>query len=366
VFSLLILIIIMTLFSWIYVLTLDNKILLQLDSRETNHPKTTKRQHNEAEQIKYEFPFQWSGKRYKYRNATNSFTVQKIKILMHDADVCGRKLDFLVYIHSNPKHFSKRWELRSTWANVNLFQKIRFKTVFLIGKTDSPVQIDLNEEFEKHRDLIQGDFVDSYRNMTYKGVMALQWISEFCSNVPFVIKADDDAFVNIFEFLKLANSVRNISQTIICGLRMGNMPIIRDPKVCMKWCVKEDEFPGDKVYPPYCSGLAFILGSSVVKEMHKAVKRTPFFWVDDVYITGLLPQKVNTRIYYVNIVKRLGLQAVLGTRKLSITEIPFEYYIVHSWRNNLITDLWNVLLDGLTPEFRYLLSSQHGQFKQKT
>lgn len=35
----------------------------------------------------------------------------------------------------------------------------------------------INEESERYHDLVQGNFVDSYRNLTYKHVMGLKWIT---------------------------------------------------------------------------------------------------------------------------------------------------------------------------------------------
>ncbi len=44
-----------------------------------------------------------------------------------------------------------------------------------------------------------------YRNLTYKHIMGLKWVSTHCSNAHTVVKVDDDTFVNIFQlttFLK--------------------------------------------------------------------------------------------------------------------------------------------------------------------
>ncbi len=38
-----------------------------------------------------------------------------------------------------------------------------------------------------------------YRNLTYKHIMGLKWVSTYCSNAHTVVKVDDDTFVNIFQ-----------------------------------------------------------------------------------------------------------------------------------------------------------------------
>jgi len=61
----------------------------------------------------------------------------------------------------------------------------------------------VDAEFARHGDLVQGNFVDSYKNLTLKAVMGLRWMSQYCSEAPFAIKTDDDTFLNIFEMVRL-------------------------------------------------------------------------------------------------------------------------------------------------------------------
>ena len=66
-----------------------------------------------------------------------------------------------------------------------------------------------------------------------------------------------------------------------------NMHVLRvDPK----WAVSKSEFSAD-VYPPYCSGIALVLSLDVVLALSRIASRVAFFWVDDVFLTGLLPAR---------------------------------------------------------------------------
>ena len=40
-------------------------------------------------------------------------------------------------------------------------------------------------------------FQDTYRNLTLKTVMGLKWSAIFCPQAKFVMKTDDDIFVNL-------------------------------------------------------------------------------------------------------------------------------------------------------------------------
>ena len=66
----------------------------------------------------------------------------------------------------------------------------------------------LEEENGKHSDLVQGDFLDTYHNLSYKAIMGYLWVAEFCSQADFVVKTDDDLFVDLYEV--------NISFTLQC------------------------------------------------------------------------------------------------------------------------------------------------------
>ena len=41
-------------------------------------------------------------------------------------------------------------------------------------------------------------------------------------------------------------------------------------------------------YPTYCSGAAYILTMDLVPKLLNESYMTRFFWVDDVYVTGIL------------------------------------------------------------------------------
>ena len=60
-------------------------------------------------------------------------------------------------------------------------------------------QKQLEEESSKYGDIIQGDFLDTYHNLSYKATMGNLWVAEFCSQAEFVVKTDDDQFIDLYE-----------------------------------------------------------------------------------------------------------------------------------------------------------------------
>ena len=74
----------------------------------------------------------------------------------------------------------------------------------LTKKTIHKVQ----EESEGFQDIIQGNFHDSYHNLTYKNVFGLLWVSTFCEQAEFVIKTDDDMYIDLYEVFTITRKYR--------------------------------------------------------------------------------------------------------------------------------------------------------------
>ena len=78
--------------------------------------------------------------------------------------------------------------------------KMTLDLYFVLGKSDSKTsEISITQEIETFDDIVIGDFVDSYRNLTMKTLAAHTFLnsSHFspCST-NWVIFHDDDSFVN--------------------------------------------------------------------------------------------------------------------------------------------------------------------------
>ena len=100
---------------------------------------------------------------------------------------------------------------RKTWGNPNM-PGVSTRLVFLLGATtDAALQRRLEEESSKHGDLVQGDFLDTYHNLSYKAAMGNLWVAEFCSQAQFVVKTDDDMYVDLYEVHTLTRRYLNTS-----------------------------------------------------------------------------------------------------------------------------------------------------------
>ena len=79
--------------------------------------------------------------------------------------------------------------------------------------------------------------------------------SYVCIQARYGLKADDDTFMNIFAMADEMSKNANRSSAIICPVwGEKSMPILRDRKNCLKWCVRKRDLPGQTHFPQYCAG----------------------------------------------------------------------------------------------------------------
>ena len=146
-------------------------------------------------------------------------------------------------------------------------------------------------ESETHGDILQERFEDSYRNLTVKTMLILKWYNQKCSHIPYLLKADDDVFLNTKNLHKVVS--RNTKDDILIGrLHCETKPVRdprdpRDPSKRSKWYVSESEFRGE-IYPPYLNGPGYLMSSSTAQKLFRAAHDVPLFVYEDVYLTGIV------------------------------------------------------------------------------
>ena len=124
-------------------------------------------------------------------------------LLILGEPVIRRRVFLLVYVHSAPEHYVQRLLLRQTWAKQSLYD-LDVRIVFFVGRRHAERVLEQAVQLEAKQfgDIIQADFEDSYRNLTVKAMSALTWISRYCNRTRYVLKTDDDAYVNMRALLR--------------------------------------------------------------------------------------------------------------------------------------------------------------------
>ena len=219
-----------------------------------------------------------------------------VSMVKGNPDICrsSKDLKWIFYIHTAPENKEKRDNLRHTWGNKYLFDNRRSAFIFLLGipRLQEERKI-IDEEYKKYGDIVQGDFIEDYRNLTYKGILGLQFIYFYCSHVPYTIKTDDDVFSSIFKIMQLTEERGPLNRFLMC-FRWNNMQVNRpEHSIYFKtWYLPHDVLPGKIIFDPYCAGLGWIFSTNIVKVLLTYVYSTPFLWIDDVYISGMVMNQV--------------------------------------------------------------------------
>ncbi|XP_055959001.1 uncharacterized protein LOC126809715 [Patella vulgata] len=220
--------------------------------------------------------------------------------ILNNVSICPEmtRIMVVILVHTSPDHFIRRQNIRSSFGSRKLYLPVKVRVVFLLGRVkQQETQNLILKEHRTYGDTVQGAFMDDYKNLTYKGVMGLHWVSNFCRNVKYVIKMDDDVAFDMWRFLGHFSS-RDLTRTLYCG--GGVKGHVRRTG---KWSVPEYKFRGYKRYPfRYCYGFVVIISSDMISKLYQASFTVPFFWIDDVYLYGMLPLEVGN----VNIIRASG------------------------------------------------------------
>lgn len=113
----------------------------------------------------------------------------------------GQNVLVLCMVAISVEKFEERQTIRQTWADQNVFPKI--KLIFLTGlSSDINLNLNLKQENEIYQDIVQENFLDTYANLTIKTIMGFKWVSLYCANSKFTLKIDHDIVVNTPVFIK--------------------------------------------------------------------------------------------------------------------------------------------------------------------
>jgi beta-1,3-galactosyltransferase 1 len=214
--------------------------------------------------------------------------------LLSPADACpvsNAKLSLLVIVCSATGNDRERNVIRETWAQKALTPD-NVKVLFLVGRNlNDSLQATLAKESQIYGDLIQENFIDTYANLTIKSLMLLKWFTTSCQHVPYVMKTDDDMFVNLNRLSELVARNKPGQPTLIGALICGAVPI-RDPY--NKWYVPEYMYH-KKLYPNYLSGTGYLMGNVTAQKLLKASVSNLIFHLEDIYLTGILAAAVDIK-----------------------------------------------------------------------
>ena len=131
-------------------------------------------------------------------------------------------------------------------------------------------------EANTNNDVVIEDFQDSYHNLTLKSTFMLKWMTSRCSHARFVLKVDDDVYVNLDNLLTtlqstVMNSARpDFANYSLIGRTMINISPVRDPQ--NKWFLPQTIYPGEE-FPSYLIGLSYVFTGNLINPIYTCALR---------------------------------------------------------------------------------------------
>uniref|UniRef100_UPI00398F6564 beta-1,3-galactosyltransferase 9 n=1 Tax=Pristiophorus japonicus TaxID=55135 RepID=UPI00398F6564 len=216
------------------------------------------------------------------RNASRFFRISNTK-------ACGGgDLFLLAVVSSDAENTTRRERIRKTWANISEVQGYGLLTLFAIGvPRTQAAQEDINREFANHRDIIQGTFVDSSNNAILKTIMIMRWVVTFCPKALFILKSDDETFVNYRSLMEYLLSLKTHAEDLYIGRVYHQVMPVRDPQ--SKYYVPASLY-SEKYYPDYCSATAFVISQDVARKVFVVSVSMETSMPEDIYV-GICAKK---------------------------------------------------------------------------
>lgn len=193
-----------------------------------------------------------------------------------------------------------------------------------LNTAERAVQRVLGREHSQYGDLVQCHSRDTYTNLTLKSIAALEWTRQYCSSARYLLKTDDDMFIDIRRLLRFIDKVETeaitesgvssfysrqppplnmdennflpieaeadifessvipnfdveIPPTIWGRLAHGWRPIRQNNS---KYYVSRMQYYG-KVFPDFCTGPAYLMTRSAVGPLYEGALGRDFDVVDD-------------------------------------------------------------------------------------
>lgn len=258
-------------------------------------------------------------------------------MLINQPHICDETPFLLLVVKSLIPHFDRRQAIRETWGRAGVLANRTVVTVFLLGNTlpldNFPDLLGmLGHEAKLHNDLLQWDYRDSFFNLTLKEVLFLEWFSKHCPQAQYVLKGDDDVFVNTLRVIDLLEDLPdNKAKDLFIGDVISNAGPHRNQE--LKYFIPESVFVGP--YPPYAGGGGYLLSGELAIRLYNASQQVVLFPIDDVY-TGMCLRKLGLAP-----TKHTGFRTFdIETKYRSTPCIYRSLVLVHSRTPQEIIEIW--------------------------
>ena len=152
--------------------------------------------------------------------AVNDFLSFRYRISVPPCHSVSANRSIFIAVNSAPGNFDKRNSIRQTWRkHIPIVEAQGLMGLsgfaFILGLTkDNVTQTKIDEENNENGDIIQIEMSDFYWNLSFKVAGLLNWLYRNCAKVDFVLKTDDDVYVNVRTLAYFVQSSNPSNQSI--------------------------------------------------------------------------------------------------------------------------------------------------------
>ncbi|XP_026053915.1 beta-1,3-galactosyltransferase 2-like [Carassius auratus] len=211
---------------------------------------------------------------------------RKYKFIIDQPKICEEQKPFVVIIVPVPPwDLEARSGIRRTWGGEKLIGDKVVLVLFMIGlhngNDQETLQEKLQNESQQYKDLLQSNFLDSYKNLTIKTMMMMEWLSRSCQQASFAVKVDADVLVNTNNLINMLVSLNPVPTNYMTGLVWYGNIVIRNP--LNKFYLPYDVYPKD-TYPPYPLGMCYIISLDLPQKFIQESKHIKAIFIEDAYL----------------------------------------------------------------------------------
>ncbi|CAG9132503.1 unnamed protein product [Plutella xylostella] len=204
----------------------------------------------------------------------------------------------MILVKSAPRNRARRQLIRDSWKPP---PSARVGFGFVVGRPALPGELPLLRlEDDRHRDLIIGNSVDTYRNLTLKAVSVLEWVTRYCGRARLLLRSDDDFFVNVPRVLRWARGL-GAARNAMFGAVLRGRPPYRDRR--SKWFVSRETYNGS-VYPDFVEGEVIAVTLDAARALLAAAGAHSALLVEDVLFGGILARELNITVRPLPVLKQ--------------------------------------------------------------
>uniref|UniRef100_A0A4W5M3L8 Hexosyltransferase n=1 Tax=Hucho hucho TaxID=62062 RepID=A0A4W5M3L8_9TELE len=215
--------------------------------------------------------------------------------ILDEPEKCREQNPFLVLmVPVAPYNREAREAVRSTWGSERQVLGKEVRLFFLLGlpsgEETEQLQEKVLQESKEHQDLLQSNFIDSYKNLTIKTMVMMEWLSSRCPNASYAMKIDSDMFLNVNTLVNML-LLHAPKQNYMTGMVARRAAVLRDPS--SKWYLPTEVFH-ETVYPPYALGLGYVFTLDLPRKLVEASRHVKAVYIEDVYL-GLCMRHLGIR-----------------------------------------------------------------------